>query len=80
MKAIDYLTFSILKCCTDMTCPRFPPALENLEYLEKWDNFFQSGKSQGILKKCQKVREKSGNFKWVREKSGKTVIHKLKFN
>ena len=51
----------------------FPPALENLE---KWDNFFQSGKSQGILKKCQK----SGNFKWVREKSGKTVIHKLKFN
>ena len=35
----------------------FPPALENLEYLEKWDNFFQSGKSQEILKKCQKVRE-----------------------
>ena len=32
----------------------FPPALENLE---KWDNFFQSGKSQGILKICQKVRE-----------------------
>ena len=32
----------------------FPPALE---YLEKWDNFFQSGKSQGILKKYQKVRE-----------------------
>ena len=26
----------------------FPPALE---ILEKWDNFFQSGKSQGILKK-----------------------------
>ena len=60
-----------------MMLPGFPPTLENLE---KWDNFFQSGKSQGILKKCQKVREKSGNFKWVREKSGKTVIHKLKFN
>ena len=29
----------------------FPPTLENLENLEKWDNFFQSGKSQGILKK-----------------------------
>ena len=29
----------------------FPPALEILENLEKWDNFFQSGKSQGILKK-----------------------------
>ena len=56
---------------------KFPPALENLE---KWDNFFQPGESQGILKKCQKVREKSGNFKWVRDKSGKTVIHKLKFN
>ena len=41
----------------------FPPALEYLENLEKWDNFFQSGKSQEILKKCQKVREKSGNFK-----------------
>ena len=26
----------------------FPPTLENLE---KWDNFFQSGKSQGISKK-----------------------------
>ena len=32
-------------------CPGFPPTLENLENLEKWDNFFQSGKSQGILKK-----------------------------
>ena len=31
--------------------PGFPPTLENLENLEKWDNFFQSGKSQGILKK-----------------------------
>ena len=62
---------------TYLKYPGFPPTLENLE---KWDNFFQSGKSQGILKKCQKVREKSGNFKRVREKSGKTVIHQLKFN
>ena len=64
----------------EMEAAGFPPTLENLENLEKWDNFFQSGKSQGILKNCQKVREKSGNFKWVREKSGKTVIPKLKFN
>ena len=30
--------------------PGFPLALENLEYLEKREKFFQSGKSQGILK------------------------------
>ena len=39
--------------------PGFSLALENLEKCEK---FFQSGKSQGILKFYQKVREKSGNF------------------
>ena len=31
-------------------------------YLEKWEKFFQPGKSQQILKFQQKVREKSGNF------------------
>ena len=35
--------------------PGFPHRLENLE---KWTNFFQSGKSQGIL--CR--LEKSGKF------------------
>ena len=37
--------------------------------LEKWEKFFQSGKSQGILEFHQK--EKSENFLSVREKSGK---------
>ena len=32
----------------------FPLTLENLE---NWEKFFQSGKSQGILKFYQKVRE-----------------------
>ena len=44
----------------------FPLGLEYLENLEKWEDIFQSGKSQGILK--------SGNFEQtgkVREKSGK---------
>ena len=51
--------------------PGFPLTLEKLENLEKWEKFFQSGKSQGILEFHQKVREKSGNFLSVREKSGK---------
>ena len=34
----------------------------------------------GKMRQLFPVREKSGNFEWVREKSGKTVIHKLKFN
>ena len=45
----------------------FPLTLEKLESLEKWEKFFQSGKSQGILEFHQKVREKSGNFLSVRE-------------
>ena len=39
------------------TLPGFPLTLEKLENLEKWEKFFQSGKSQGILKFYQKVRE-----------------------
>ena len=38
----------------------FPLTLENLE---KWEKFFQSGKSQGILEFHQKVREKSGKIR-----------------
>ena len=33
----------------------FPPTLENLE---KWDNFFQLGKSQGILNESGKSQRK----------------------
>ena len=40
---------------TDVAKKGFPHRLENLE---KWTNFFQSGKSQGIL--CR--LEKSGKF------------------
>ena len=47
----------------NITNSGFPPALENLEYLEKWDNFFQSGKSLGILKKSQGILNESGKVR-----------------
>ena len=34
--------------------PGFPLGLENLENLEKWEDIFQSGKSQGILNRLEK--------------------------
>ena len=52
----------------------FPPGLENRESLEKWEDIFQSGKSQGILSRL----EKSGNFSQNAGKIGKSYTGKLK--
>ena len=57
-----------LERCKNGFVTGFPLTLENQE---KWEKFFQSGKSQRILEFHQKVREKSWNFLSVREKSGK---------
>ena len=51
----------------DGAFPWFPLGLEIRENLEKWEDIFQSGKSQGILSRL----EKSGNFAPNTGKTGK---------
>ena len=48
----------------------FPLGLENLENLEKWEGIFQSGKSQGILKRLEKSGKSQGKSHKILENSG----------
>ena len=41
-----------------IACLGFPPGLETLE---KWEGFFQSGKSQGILNRLEKSSKMTKN-------------------
>ena len=51
----------------------FPPGLENRENLEKWEGIFQSGKSQGILLRLERI----GDFTQNTGKIGKKLYWKI---